>query len=267
MSLGLLDLPAPLWSLVDRALAAAWLPAGVRVAVFGVLSGWLCMWLYRRWSRQDQLAALAPQVKAARADLAAWDGDFAGLMARVRTVFALSGRHLRLTFAAAMLAGLPVLLVLPWLSNQFGHAWPAPGEPVRVQVLAPLTPPATLAWTVPAQAPALRTIPGEIGPAWRVAWPAPGTALALAADGVPLLALPLAAPVPVVHRRVPAWNWLVGNPAGYLADDAPVEAIAIDLPPRQLHGVGPAWLRGWLAVYFIVVVVVSLALKARWRLH
>jgi hypothetical protein len=267
MSLGLLDLPAPLWSLLDRGLAAAWLPPVARVALFGALSGWLCMWLYRRWSRQDQLAVLAPEVKAARADLAAWDGDFAGLMTRVRTVFALSGRHLRLTFAAAMLAGLPVLLVLPWLSNQFGHAWPAPGEPVRVQVLAPPAPAAPLAWDRPDQAPALRTIPGEIGPAWSVAWPAPGSTLVLAADGAQLLSLPLAAPVTVVHQRVPAWNWLVGNPAGYLAAEAPIEAITVALSPLQLHGIGPAWLRGWLAVYFIVLIVVSLALKLRWRLH
>lgn len=267
MSLGLLDLPAPLWSLLDRALAAAWLPALARVALFGALSGWLCMWLYRRWSRQDQLALLAPRVKAARADLAAWDGDFAGLMTRVRTVFALSGRHLRLTFAAALLAGLPVLLVLPWLSNQFGHAWPAPGEPVRVQVLAPTAPAALLAWDRPGQAPAVRTIPGEIGPAWTVAWPDPGTPLVLTADGADLLELPLAAPVTVVHQRAPLWNWLVGNPAGYLADGVAVEAIAIGLPARQLHAIGPAWLRGWLAVYFIVLVLVSLLLKVRWRLH
>lgn len=267
MSLGLLDLPAPLWSLVDRALAAASLPAVLRVALLGALSGWLCMWLYRRWSRQDQLAQLAPQVKAARADLAAWDGDFAGLMTRVRAVFALSGRHLRLTFVAAMLAGLPVLLVLPWLSNQFGHAWPAAGAPVRVQVTAPLAPLPALAWNRPAQAPVLRTIPGEIGPAWSVAWPDAAAPLQLTAGGAPLLRLPLAAPVTVVHRRLPAWNWLVGNPAGYLPADAGVTAIAIDLEPRQLHRLGPGWLRGWPAVYFFALVLVSLALKLRWRLH
>ncbi len=63
------------------------------------------------------------------------------------------------------------------------------------------------------------------------------------------------------------FNWLIGNPAGYLPADAPVAHIHLELPRRQLLDLGPSWLRGWIFWYFLVALLVSLWLKWRWRLH
>ncbi|MFW6202036.1 MAG: hypothetical protein ACOC8B_05630, partial [Gemmatimonadota bacterium] len=75
-----------------------------------------------------------------------------------------------------------------------------------------------------------------------------------------LTAIPLAAPVEVVHKRR-WWNLLFGNPAGYLPDGQPVEAVTVDLPARDLVGIGPDWLRGWEPAFFVALLVVSISLK------
>lgn len=265
MTAGLLDAPALAWRAIDGVLATLQWPAAARIALYGVASAWLCMAIYRRCSGQARLAQLAGEMRAARHDLAHWDGPFDGLLTRVGRVLRLSARHLRLTLGAALLSGLPVLFVLPWLSNTFGHVFPAAGEPVAVRVEAPQPAPPGLRWEPEVAARASGD--PKFASAWQVAWPAEGQSAVLRHDARELLQLPLAAAVPVVHVRRPLWNTLVGNPAGYLAEDAPVQAIAIDLPPRELLPVGPRWARGWLAWYLLPLLLASVWLRFRWRLH
>jgi len=101
---------------------------------------------------------------------------------------------------------------------------------------------------------------------WTVAWPHAGRHLELLdADDEALLTLPPPAPVGVVHQRR-WWNALLGNPAGYLPP-GPVDAVEIDLPRREYLPFGPGWLRGWIPLFFAVVIAVSLLLKVLWRLH
>jgi hypothetical protein len=63
------------------------------------------------------------------------------------------------------------------------------------------------------------------------------------------------------------WNWIIGNPAGYLPDNAAVAAIEVKLPELHVVDFGPEWLRDWPATFIAVLLTVSLALKFRWRLH
>lgn len=261
MNYGLLDLPTPLLTAVDDGLAWLGLPAVVRILVYAAASAWLCMTLYRRLSRQSELAELAASSRELRRELSDYDGPFDGLMQRVRKLLGLSSRHLRLSFLPAMLGGLPLLLLLPWMSNHFGLEAPAAGSAVTITVESMETSGSAPQWSGP-QA----TWNGETQ-AWQVKWPEPEQSIELSAEGQVLLRLPLESPASIVHRRVPAFNWLLGNPAGYLPDAAPMFALHLDLPARQLHGLGPDWLRGWLAVYLIPMVLFSLAFKWRWKLQ
>ena len=60
---------------------------------------------------------------------------------------------------------------------------------------------------------------------------------------------------------------LIGNPAGYLPDDAPLERIEVDLPPKEYLALGPAWLRSWYAVFFAALLAASLAIKVAARIE
>jgi hypothetical protein len=74
------------------------------------------------------------------------------------------------------------------------------------------------------------------------------------------------APAGIVHKR--HWlNVLVGNPAGYLPEQARTSSIRLHLPYREFIPIGPSWMRGWEAVYFLSALVVSLWLRWRWKLN
>lgn len=256
--MGLLDLPAPLLGLIDHGLASVGLPPLIRVIFYALVSALICMTIYRWSSRQEQLGELSGKTRTLRRELATYDGPFDGLMQRVRQLLKLSTQHLGLSLFPALLGSLPILFLLPWMSNQFGLEFPAPGTPVSVTVEMPDVPHSALTWTgIEVQQ------HSESG--WVVTWP--DQSGSLMHDQSVLLELPTRVPASIVHQYQPIFNRLIGNPVGYLPDDAPMEVIRIDLPRQELHPLGPGWLRSWLTVYLLIVIAGSLFLKWRWRLH
>ncbi|MFZ5654182.1 MAG: hypothetical protein ACOY42_07280 [Pseudomonadota bacterium] len=238
--MSLLDLPAPLLGAVDAGLGT-FLPAAPRVLLWGLLGGAAGMGLYALLSPQRRIEVARRTSARARAALADCDAELADALPLIRAALAAAWRQLRLTLAPALLAALPLLLLLPWVSNQYGHRFPPP------QVV-----------------PEIRTTPAHPA-SWQR--PAPGPPRIRVGERPPYLAeVTLAAPVPVVEPRR-WWNALIGNPAGYLPDAGPVARIEIDLPRRHLWRRGPDWLRGWEATFFTAAVIASLAIKLGFRIR
>jgi hypothetical protein len=259
-NLGLLDLPAPLLELLDQGLSGLGLPALLRVLLYGIMSGWLSMVLYRRWSNQEELAELSAATRTLRRELSGYDGPFDGLLERALKLLKLNSRHLRLSFVPALLAGLPLLLVLPWLSNQFSLSWPDTGSTVQIRAEGLPANAVIPRWTDPTAQwePATQT--------WTLTWPASSASVALRWKQESLYELPGEHPATTVHRRLPLFNTLIGNPAGYLPDDAPLAALHLEMPQRELHVFGPGWMRGWLFCYLVTVFATALLLRWRWKL-
>lgn len=255
--MGVFDLGAPLLSAL-HALLLPWLPPAVEIAGWAGLCAWAGMWLYRRMSRQRELQELKVEVRAAMRELAAYAGDFAGLLSRVRQALRLTLRQVRLTLGPALLSSLPLLFVLPWLSNTFEYVLPPAGQHLDVSV-APGE--AVLQWP-----PVLAVAPATNG-SYRIVWPREGQSIAVRdRNDLLLFTLPLTAAVPVLHRHG-AWNWFIGNPAGYLPAQAAVDVVEFSIPAREIISSGPSWLRHWLFPFLFVLIGWSLWLKARWRLH
>ncbi|PZQ12067.1 MAG: hypothetical protein DI564_13975 [Rhodanobacter denitrificans] len=254
--MGLLDLPAPLLDALDGVLTWIGVPALLRVMLAGLVAGAAGAWVYRRYSPQARLGALRAELGAVQAELRRYDGPFSGLMPLIRRQFALSLRQLRITAGAAVLAGLPALLILPWLSNRYDVAFPPSGTPVHV-----CAEPAEVAWTT--RDPALTA---DAQGCLDLPWPAAAQPVPVREDDRELITLPTPQPARIVHDR--RWfNWLIGNPAGYLPDQVRMRQLRLDLPSRELIAVGPAWLRGWEAGFFTAALLSSLWLHRRWRLH
>ena len=55
--MGLFDLPAPIFAIIDGVLAMA-MPPVMRLVVWGIFAGWLTMVIYRRLSDQEKIGAL-----------------------------------------------------------------------------------------------------------------------------------------------------------------------------------------------------------------
>lgn len=259
MNLGLLDLPTPLLAAVDAGMGWIGIPGLLRVLAWGALGGAIGMWVYRRYSPQQRITEVRAQLRAVQQELAAYDGEFSGLRRLIKQQFGLVFTQLRLTALSALLAGVPVLLILPWLSNSYDARSPNAGDSIAV-CATPSELAANLVWEGGV------AVPAERAGCWQLQWPAAGAPVRLLESGQQLLELPMPVAARIVHRRG-MLNALIGNPAGYLPESAKTHAVTFEMPSVELVSVGPPWLRGWTAAFFSAALLISLWLRSRWRLH
>lgn len=257
--MGLFDTPSlildPIYAVLN-----SWLPSWLQILLWALLAAILSMWVYARLSDQAALSQLRPIQKDARNRLAVYDGPFDGLMPLIRVNLALSGRHIRLTLIPALVATLPLLLLLPWLSNTYGAHFPPAGTPVAVHLETKVAD-TELAWLPPA------TIESAGPGQWNIAWPGADTQVQLTSgDSTVLLTLPMDWPSVVLHKHQ-WWNYLIVNPAGYLDAESPIDSVVLELPKQEITPFGPDWLRGWLPTFMVGLLVFSLLIKWHWRLR
>jgi predicted AlkP superfamily phosphohydrolase/phosphomutase len=259
---GVFGAASPVFAAVDG-LMSGWLPALGRLTFWGIAAAFLTMGLYRLTSNQSRLAVIKEESGALQSRLAGFDGPFSEAWPLLRRNFSLAGRRLWFTFVPSVIASLPVIFILVWVSNTFDARLPESGEPIEVEAFA----------GDGQQLPPLRwrgadggVVEGSSG-AWTVPWPEPGRAIELIdSDGTVLLTLPTPEPGTIVHQRE-WWNALIGNPAGYLPSPGAVDHVSLGLPQAEFLPFGPDWLRGWIPFFFGVLIVFSLLLKFLWRLR
>ena len=257
--MGLLDLPGIAFDVVEAGFAAVSLPAWLRIVVWSTISGSVGLWLYRRYSPQTRIADVRSQIAAAQSELATYDGEFDGLMPLIGRQFRLVFTQMRLTLGASLIAGLPILLMLPWLSNQYSHDIPTPGT-----LVALCAEPAQTIGTLRANT-ELAPLEERLG-CRTITWPTAARAIVLRDAHQALLTLPLEHAVPIIHQRE-WWSALIGNPLGYLPEQSGIHTLRLNLPDQTILGWGPPWMRGWEFSYFLGVLVVSLLLRRHWKLQ
>jgi predicted AlkP superfamily phosphohydrolase/phosphomutase len=260
-NLGWLDFASPVLSWIDDVLLG-FLPSAVRIAIWGILASLGSMLIYKWTSNQKRLAELKVQAREINEKLHAFEGEFEDLWPILSRNLSVAWRRLGLGLLPAMIAGIPVIFILAWMSNAFDSRFPSPGAHVAVEAL-----PDSTHQVPPMQWQGGKGLSADGPGQWTIAWPVANAPMSLIdSDGVAVLTLPTARPVSTVHQKR-WWNAYVGNPAGYLPSPGDVDAIALSVPTTEILGFGPAWLRGWIALFFVVVIVVSLGLKFYWRLH
>ncbi|MEQ9562853.1 MAG: hypothetical protein RLN69_10050 [Woeseiaceae bacterium] len=254
----LLDIPAPLLSRMDRVLSEGLALAPVwRIAVFAALGSVASMWLYKRLSRQDELAALKRDIKRVQKELV---GERGGLDNILLQNLKLTGRQLWLSFWPALIASLPILFLLAFSSNQFGVAAASAGSRVYVTPVDLQGSPADYRWEgVNAQWDARKE-------AWTFYHPEPGQSATLMRGEQQQLRLPTTAPTHIMHRKY-WWNYLIANPAGYLDADTGIARFEINAPTKVIIDWGPGWMRGWLFAFLAFLVLFSIAIKVAWKIH
>ena len=254
--MGFFDLLAAPFGWIDSHLLA-WLPALVRLSVWGAASAAVTMALYWRLSPQQHVSEIKRQVAEARNRLSHFDGPFDEALPHIDAALRLSVRHMWVTLWPAVLASLPILFVASWVSGSYAYQMPRPGEEIVLQA-EPGDVPLRL------ETPLGVTFDRGLGP---IAWPAPGAKVPLIeSDDLVIAELPLKIPVTVIDKRR-WWNFLFGNPNGYLPRQSEIERIEIALTERHYIGFGPDWIRAWEAPFFLVLVICSLAIKLGFRIH
>jgi hypothetical protein len=229
-----------------------YVPALVRLLLWGAVAGALAMLVYRVASNQNAITHLKAETRALRRRMLDPDleqSEFARLIRKnLKTSFKLLGK----TLLPAMLSALPVLLVAAWMDTSYGYSLPPDGEVVRVHAE-----PREAALAIePADA-----VAGAAGNDLTVTPLSAGETLTIIASGaVAYVGNPFVPPVPVVAKRQ-WWNVLLASEAGYVNPEANIDSIFIDLPRRRFIETLPDWFAGWEAPYFLAILVVALALK------
>ncbi len=252
--MGLFDLPAPVFGAIDGMLAMA-LPALLRLAVWAILAGWITMWVYGRFSNQEKIRTLKTRQKQQQNAIAGFDGEFSQLMPLIRDALALGFRQLGLSLGPALLATVPVVFIIVWVSGEYGYELPPAGSEILV-VAEPAG--GEISWS-----PAPDARRHENG--WLVKWPAQGQSLTISEAGRALLTLPPDHAVAVIHKKR-WWNLLMANPLGYLPQDGHTDSVHLALPEVVLIGAGPVWIRGWMFSFFGIFLLSSIAFRQLLRL-
>jgi hypothetical protein len=241
---GLFDLPAPLFAVLDHGFGMV-APPVIRLVIWGLIGAVISMGAYWLLSPQRRIAEAKARALEARRELDAYDGELSGAWPLMRRMLRAALRQLGLVTAPAVLASLPVIAMLAWLSTAYGYALPEGGAPVEVHTV----PNGYQARLTPSDQPA-----------------AEHQIVVTDQEGRIVERIPMAVPVSTIHKRQ-WWNALIGNPAGYLPEEAVLERVELDLPERQYLSVGPSWLRAWYVVFFISLLVGSLAIKFAARIE
>lgn len=237
--MGFFNILSPVFGAIDGAVVSV-LPATARLALWAVILAVGTMLLYKALSPQAKIGTAKREAREARRKLNSFDGEFADAGPLIRDQFSTAFKHIGLVVPGTIIAVLPLLCFLVWADNHFGHDMPAANTTPRLL-------------TVPAGAHGVST-------RWDGSRKPP--AVTVGGHDSVIHAYPMRAPVPVITKHS-AWNWLVGNPLGYLPDDSPIDVVRIDLPEREFIHFGPSWMRGWLAVFIPVMFIVSL-LMYKW---
>jgi len=243
--MGVFDVPAPLLAWVDNH-AAMVLPAWLRLVLWGGIAALVSMVMYRQLSAQERIIRGKNELNQAKQRLNAFDGEFNEAWPLMRDMLGKALRQVMRVGWPAIVASLPLLFLLNWLSNTYGYAFPAAGTPLRIH-----------------------TVPGQFEAVWVEPPVRNGTDLprivVFDEKHLQVAETQVQAPVPVIHKRQ-WWNALIGNPVGYLPADAPVERIQAGLPRQQHLAFGPPWIRGWEFIFFVSLLAVSLGLKKKLKI-
>jgi hypothetical protein len=251
--MGLLDIPAPLYSAIDSLLD--FIPLYLRLLTWSLITAVISMALYWLCSAQHKVASAKQRALTARSKMSAYDGaEFGELLPLAKESLAASAQHFLVVLGPAVLSSLPALTLIIWVSNHFSYSLPQAGSIISISGL-------------PADGLAGNAVTDGEQSAYSVIWPAEDNPAPIQSrTGEPLVTLPLAAGVPVLHKRL-WWNTLIGNPNGYLPADATLEELQFELPSIEYLHLGPPWLRGWEFSYFALLILASLAIKLVFKIH
>lgn len=245
----------PYFSLIDE-WVAGFLPLGVRICLWGLLSGTAAIVIYAVTSNQEAIISLKRETRDLRRQLLRVDID-------VQTSKELTFRNLKLSFAllgrvtAPTLLSVPaVLLVAIWLDVHQGYESPSKGQTVTIQ-------------TVPEKPGRLRikTIDGHIvGDQSGIHIVDPSSPIAVFLDNTLVYeGNPFIPAIPVVGKKV-WWKGLLGSPAGDLHPDAAIDEIHFGMPERVIFASLPDWASGWELPFFLAVFASAFGIKMVFRI-
>jgi len=252
--MGFFDILSPLFTGIET-YCLSWIPAWARVALYGLGSGITTMLLYAKFSNQDALTQGKQASKETLSRLRELDpeADFSVALATMRKAIAEPLKQAKIAAIPALWASLPLVFVLVWLDNSYSYQAPSAGSKIQA-----LTEP-----FVPLQEG--NGVHRAEGQTYSLTWPESGQIELKELTGDLIISIPSSTQVPLIHKRE-WWNIIIGNPAGYIGESAPIISVAFTIPSRELIDFGPHWLRSWVVFYFAALMATAVAIKVKFKI-
>lgn len=236
---GVLGIPFSFYDAMDG-LVAGLIGSVSSIIVWSLLCSVAVLFLYRLCSPQAKLRVFKQRMREIQSDLIK-DPDDLALMLR------LSGENIRIaltrflyTFLPTCIAILPLLSLTSWLNAEYGYVSPESSAQIEATGM-----------------------PGEVNV--RVETVAEGLVI-FDATGTRIGDVELPPQGQGLGRKV-WWNMVLGNPMGYLSDDASINSVEFNFERREFISFGPGWLRGWEAIFLLGMTVFSSVLKIAFKVE
>jgi len=245
------DLLSPLFSGVDN-LIEPLTNEFVRICMWALVSALITSIVFKKLSNPEKITSLKVKLKTKQKELNDHDGEFSELKGLAIDTMKLSMKRMGLTFLPAMLASIPIVFVLTYLSNQYELTHPEPGESIAIHVV----------WEdIDSNSSTTLLKDNNVlksGVIDSINWPADGqtTQLVETNNKNKIITFPL--PVSSIIHKKQWWNNLIGNPAGYLSVESNINRIEFTYKNQEIIHFGPSWMHGWLFVFFFMTFAFSI---------
>jgi hypothetical protein len=239
------------------------------VLAVSIVIGFLMVIVFRYTSDQKAIGRAKDRLKAHLLAVRLFQDQLPVVMRAYGKILRGTGSYLRLAFTPFLIAILPITFLIVQLDRYFGLLPLQPAQAFLVE--ARIDDPAALndaSLQLPPElsssAPAVH-IPKDNGISWRVVAEREGQYdIHIAAAGQTVskqvVVLPGLARVSPVRLRGKVWERLFTSGEPALADNSPVQSIAISYPPRVIDF---AWMRwNWIVLFFVVSLIAGFIFKS-----
>jgi len=244
------------------------------VIVISIVIGLLMVIAFRYTSDQKAIGRAKDRLKAQLLAVRLFQDQLPVVMRAYARILRGTGNYLRLAFTPFLIAILPVTFLIVQLDRYLGWVPLRPAQAFLVEVRVDdsalvnevvLQLPPELASSAPAV-----HVPSEKEVVWRVLAQREGQYdIHIAAAGQTISKQVVVSPGPArlspVRLRDHFWERLFVSGEPPLADNSPVQSIAISYPPRAITFAGMEW--NWIVLFFIVSLIAGFVFKTVLGIH
>jgi hypothetical protein len=239
------------------------------VLAISIVIGFLMVIVFRYTSDQKAIGRAKDRLKAHLLAVRLFQDQLPVVMRAYGKILRGTGSYLRLTFTPFLIAILPITFLIVQLDRYFGWMPLQPAQTflveARIDDSAALN--ETLLQLPPelsSSAPAVH-IPKEKKVVWRVAAERAGHYdIQIAAAGQTVSKQVVVAPglarVSPVRLKDNFWERMFTSGEPALADNSPVQSIAINYPPREIRFAWMDW--NWIVLFFVVSLIAGFIFKS-----
>ncbi len=252
---GLLGIPFPVYDAVDR-LVASLIGATGSILLWSLLCSAVVLFLYRLCSPQETLREIKVRMRGIQLELAKDPDDLSAILRLSKENIGIALKRFVLTLVPTCIAVIPLFSLASWMHSKYAYVSPVPREHVAVE-----------SW--PKGSSVLVTDMSARSAVYTNAFimTEDATGIELADVSGSALASISFPPRGSAIAQKAWWSLLLGNPLGYLPDDAGVSEIHASFPRKAFLPFGPHWLRGWETVFIGGMTVFSLIMKLAFKIE